>query len=178
MTPRRTIAAALVIAACLTFAAGLVLPLFSIEPAAGRWTPVIKIFAKEQFAVQSYTLPDGIAMLWSGGEIFLAILLGLLSLVLPVVKLCVLWWEAFFPNALPHRVLSFFRTVSRYAMVEVFLIALTVLLVKGMPGGSRITLHLGTYCFAASVLLGLAASHLGAADSHGESIIVGHSNKI
>jgi paraquat-inducible protein A len=159
MTPRRTIAAALVIAACLTFAAGLVLPLFSIEPAAGRWTPVIKIFAKEQFAVQSYTLPGGIATLWSGGEIFLTILLGLLSLVLPVVKLCVLWWEAFSPDALPPGLLSFFRAVSRYAMVEVFLIALMVLMVKGMPGGSCITLHLGTYAFAASVLLGLAASH-------------------
>ena len=44
-------------------------------------------------------------------------------------------------------------------MVEVFLIALMVLLVKGMPGGSRITLHLGTYAFAVSVLLGLAANH-------------------
>jgi uncharacterized paraquat-inducible protein A len=81
-------------------------------------------------------------------------------LVLPVVKLCVLWWEAFAAGSLPHRVLVFFRIVSHYAMVEVFLVALTVLLVKGLPGGSAVALHAGTYAFAASVLLSLAASRL------------------
>ena len=99
-------------------------------------------------------------MLWAGDEWFLAILLGLLSLVLPVVKLCVLWWEAFAAGTLPARVLAFFRVVSHYAMVEVFLVALTVLLVKGMPGGSHVALHAGTYAFAASVLLSLVATRV------------------
>ncbi len=160
MTLRVAIGAGLVAAACVAFGLGLALPLFSVTPAAGEWTSVAKLIASEDFQTQTFTLPGGIALLWTGEERALAILLGGLSLVLPVVKLCVLWWEAFAAGTLPARVLAFFRVVSHYAMVEVFLVALTVLLVKGMPGGSHVALHAGTYAFAASVLLSLVATRV------------------
>ena len=158
MTRRAVIGAGLVAAACATFGAGLALPLFSVTPGAGEWTSLVKLVAADDFQTKTFTLVGGIGLLWSGGEKGLAVLLGLLSLLLPVVKLCVLWWESFAAGALPERVLAFFRIVSHYAMVEVFLEALTVLLVKGMPGGSYVALHAGTYGFAASVLLSLAAA--------------------
>jgi uncharacterized paraquat-inducible protein A len=160
MTTRVAIGAGLVAAACVAFGLGLALPLFSVTPAAGDWTSVAKLISSEDFQTRTFTLPGGIGLLWSGDERFLAILLGLLSLVLPVMKLCVLWWEAFVAGTLPTRVLAFFRVVSHYAMVEVFLVALTVLLVKGMPGGSHVALHAGTYAFAASVLLSLVATRV------------------
>lgn len=161
MKSRRTFIAALLIAfSCAAFGLGLVLPLFSVTPAAGEWTSVARIFAAEEFQTRTFTLVGGIALLWREHERPLAILLGLLSLLLPVVKLCVLWGEAFAAGSLPPPVMAFFRVVSHYAMVEVFLVALTVLLVKGMPGGSDVALHAGTYAFAASVLLSLAASRM------------------
>ncbi|MCP4848407.1 MAG: paraquat-inducible protein A, partial [Verrucomicrobiaceae bacterium] len=55
--------------------------------------------------------------------------------------------------------IMFLRAVSRYAMLEVFLVALTVLLIKEMPGGSRITLQSGFYTFSTSVLLSLFTAH-------------------
>jgi uncharacterized paraquat-inducible protein A len=165
MKSRRTAVAALLVAvSCAAFGLGLALPLFSVTPAAGEWTSVARIFAADEFQSRTFTLPGGIALLWTEHERALAVLLGLLSLVLPVVKLCVLWGEAFVAGSLPPRVLAFFRVVSHYAMVEVFLVALTVLLVKGLPGGSYVALHAGTYAFAASVLLSLAASRLLPAD--------------
>jgi len=57
-------------------------------------------------------------------------------------------------------VLGFFRAVSHYAMVEVFLVALTVILIKGLPGGSHVSLHSGTWMFTGSVIPSLAASRL------------------
>lgn len=160
MTRRAVIGAVLVALACAAFGAGLALPLFSVTPGAGEWTSVVKLVAADEFQPRTFTLVGGIALLWTGGERVLAVLLGMLSLLLPVVKLCVLWWESFAAGALPARVMAFFRIVSHYAMVEVFLVALTVLLVKGMPGGSHVALHAGTYAFAASVLLSLAATRV------------------
>ena len=43
-------------------------------------------------------------------------------------------------------------------MLEVFLVAMTVLLLKQMPGGSRITLESGFYAFGVSVLLSLVVA--------------------
>jgi uncharacterized paraquat-inducible protein A len=43
-------------------------------------------------------------------------------------------------------------------MVEVLLIALLVLVVKGMPGGSEVNIQAGAWLFTASVILSLVAS--------------------
>ena len=53
-----------------------------------------------------------------------------------------------------------FAALAPYAMVEVFLLALLVLVIKGLPGGSRIELQSGAWLFAGSVLLSLLAAGL------------------
>lgn len=160
MSRRTQCAAGLVAISCVAFGLGLALPLFSVTPAAGDWTSVARIFAADEFQTRTFTLPGGIALLWAAHERALAILRGVLALVLSVAKLCVLWWEAFAVGSFAPRVMTFFRVVSHYAMVEMLLVALTVLWVKGLPGGSSVALHAGTYAFTASVLLSLAASRL------------------
>ena len=151
-------AAVLVVLCCLAFGMALVFPLFSIQPAAGRWTGLAKLLAADQFATRSFTLLGGIMILWRGNERILAILMGLVSLVFPVLKLSVLWWEIFLVSSLSEKFLSFVRAISRYAMVEVLLIALLVLVVKGMPGGSEVKIQAGAWFFTASVILSLFAS--------------------
>ena len=166
---RQWSAALLVAVSCLMFGMGLVLPLFTVMPAAGQWTTVARIFAAAEFQSVTYTLPGGISLLWNGNERFLAIVLALLSVVLPVAKLSVLWWETFTSGALPGWVLRFFKAVSHYAMVEVFLVALTVILIKGLPGGSQVVLQAGTWMFTGSVILSLAASRLAPAERSGSN---------
>lgn len=151
-------AAVLVVLCCLAFGMALVFPLFSIQPAAGRWTGLAKLLAADQFATRSFTLLGGIMILWRENERILAILMGLVSLVFPVLKLSVLWWEIFLVSSLSEKFLSFVRAISRYAMVEVLLIALLVLVVKGMPGGSEVKIQAGAWLFTASVILSLLAS--------------------
>jgi len=160
MSRRIMVAAALLAISCLAFGIALLLPLFSIQPAAGRWTGIARLLASEDFRSQSFTLVGGIRVLWSGGEVFLALIIGALSLVLPVLKFLILWWEILEIQSLPDWLVRAFRVAARYAMVEVFLVALLVILLKGMPGGSQISLHTGMYAFSASVILSLIASHL------------------
>jgi paraquat-inducible protein A len=158
MSRERKLAAGLVALCCLAFGMALVLPLFSIQPAAGRWTGLAKLLAADQFATRSFTLLGGIVILWRENERFLAILMALISLVFPLLKLSVLWWEIFLVSSLSEKFLCFVRAISRYAMVEVLLIALLVLVVKGMPGGSEVNIQAGAWLFTASVILSLVAS--------------------
>lgn len=154
----RHVSAVLILLACICFGMALVLPLFSVQPAAGRWTGVVRIFAGGEFQMQTFTLLGGIRLLWQNGELFLALILTVFSLIFPLFKLLVLWFDVIGPRGMPALLMKACRVAARYAMVEVFLLALLVLLLKGMPGGSEVSLQGGAYAFALSVLLGLAAS--------------------
>ena len=148
---------ALVMFSACTFAAGLVLPLFKIEPRAEEWTEALKLLAPGKMQSKEITLLGGIAGMWQGGERVLSIILALFSVVLPLAKLSILTVEAAAPEVLSDSWRQLMKSVSRYAMVEVFVVALLVMLVKGMPGGSRMELGIGTTAFVLSVLTGLVA---------------------
>jgi hypothetical protein len=151
---------ALVLFSACTFAAGLVLPLFKIEPRADEWTEALKLLAPGKMQSKEFTLLGGIIRMWHGGEWALGIILALFSVVLPLVKLSILTIEAAAPEALSASWHQLMKSVSRYAMVEVFVIALLVMLAKGMPGGSRMEIGIGTTAFVLSVLAGLVAGQI------------------
>ena len=88
----------------------------------------------------NFSLVDGVRTLWSEEEKILASIIAIFSLMLPIIKLSVLWAETLFQGLLSEKWMGFLQIISRYAMLEVFLVAMTVLLLKEMPGGSRITL--------------------------------------
>ena len=46
--------------------------------------------------------------------------------------------------------------LGKFSMVDVFVIALLVVTIKGLPGGTRVSLGWGFWCFATAVLLSLA----------------------
>jgi paraquat-inducible protein A len=106
---------------------------------------------------REFTLLGGIVDMWLGGERGLALILAVFSIVLPLVKLSILTVEAAAPEVLAEGWRRLMKAGARYAMAEVFVIALLVMLAKGMPGGSRMELGTGTYAFVLSVLAGLVA---------------------
>ena len=144
---------------CLLFGSALVLPIFTLEPKVGEWTPLAQIISPSDMQTRAMRLLQGVGILWHEGERMLALLIALFSLVLPTLKLTLLWVEGILGSCLPEKWMRFLWAVSRYAMLEVFLVALTVLLIKEMPGGSRITLQAGFYTFSTSVLLSLVTAH-------------------
>ena len=148
----------LIVVSCFLFGSASILPIFSIEPAVGEWTALAEILSPEEMQPQSFSLLKGVRLLWQEDERMLACIIGLFSLLLPVIKLSVLWAEALFSGSLSKKWMGFLQAVSRYAMLEVFLVAMTVLLLKQMPGGSRITLESGFYSFGVSVLLSLVVA--------------------
>ena len=156
----RAIPCLLVAFSSVTFAAGSVFPLLRIEPRAEQWTSVLRLLAPAHMQVKEVTLLGGIASMWTGGEPLLAVVLGFFSVFLPVVKLSLLSMEALAPGQLPKLGKWILSGIARFAMVEVFVVALFVLLAKELPGGSKVAVGLGGWAFILSVILGLIAGQL------------------
>jgi paraquat-inducible protein A len=145
---------------CLFFGAALALPLISITPGVGELTHWLRLLKPDAMATVTQTMFSSISHLWEGGDRLLATLLVVFCLVLPVGKFFVLGCEAFsvaFASSAFGRLVT---ATAPYAMVEVFLLALLVLVIKGLPGGSKIELQSGAWLFAASVLLSLLVAAL------------------
>ena len=147
----------LVLLSAVAFAAGAVLPLLKLQPRAGQWTPVMNVLAPAHFGEKEVTLLGGIGAMWGGGEQLLAVGMGFFSVFLPLAKLSLLCMEALAPGQLPGPARQALGIVARFAMVEVFVVALFVLLAKELPGGSRVEVGAGGWAFVFSVVLGLCA---------------------
>ncbi len=107
-----------------------------------------------------YSILGAVAALASDGDWFLAGVIGVFSVALPVAKLAIgfLVWRRGRASRRLARVLG---AASRYAMLDVFIVALTVLALDGrlMTAASA---GPGIVCFAVSMLLSAwAVSRLG-----------------
>lgn len=110
----------------------------------------------------TYSVLTGILSLLEHGDVLIGCVLLTFSVVFPVAKLIVvrLVLQGAAGPAVPAPLLKVVAGVSKYSMVDVFVIALLIVASKSMPGGSRIELEWGTFAFAAAALLstGLTSS--------------------
>ena len=56
--------------------------------------------------------------------------------------------------------MKFAHHAGKFSMLDVFVVGLIVLAIKGLPGGSRVTLGWGVAAFAASVVLSILSAIL------------------
>jgi len=97
--------------------------------------------------------------LWSDGDYFLFAVITLLVIVNPILKvllLTALYLACPLGSRLFRRTLAAFELVSRFAMLDVFVLAIVVVALQ--PGGFfSIAVNLGAYAFAAHVGLSILA---------------------
>jgi len=157
---RLTIARLSVASACFLFGMALGLPVFSLTPGMGELTGWVRLLKPDDMAATTQSLLGGIRLLWLDGNPVLAIVLISFCLVLPLSKFIILWGECFGMPLGGSMWGQFCRVTAPYAMVEVFVLAILVMIVKGLPGGSVIEVKNGAWCFAGSVILSLVAANL------------------
>lgn len=104
---------------------------------------------------------SGIKALWDK-DIFLATVVAIFALIAPMVK--VIGLELILTHRAPARLLPLISALGKLAMADVFLIALYVVLAKGV-GVGRVETGWGLYLFTACVLASLALSTLAARKS-------------
>ncbi len=139
----RMAGAAIALAAAL-FAAGLSLPIMSID----------RFFLFEE----RVSIISALMALAEDGEWLLAGVVGLFSIVFPIFKLALAWWLwqiSDLTNPGLGRWLEILSTVGKWSMLDVFLAALVIAAIK-ISFVSNVEVHYGLYLFAASVILSTA----------------------
>lgn len=132
----------LVGAALVLLAAGIGLPLLHVDR---LW-----VFT------DSVSLWQAIVVLYAEGEVVLAVLLTLFSIVFPAAKLLGLLWLWRRPSP---RLLAVVEGLGRWSMMDVLVVALLIVSLKG-SGLVNAASAPGVYCFAAAVALSMIGGRL------------------
>jgi paraquat-inducible protein A len=134
----------MLILSLILLAVGLALPALSV----GNF-----LFRKD------YSILQGVWAFWKAGKYFLFVVVGAFSVLLPAAKtlLCAFVWFAV-PRAHPRaaKLVRLLAAISKWSMLDVFIIAITVLVLEGSLLSSA-DVHVGVIAFAAAVLLSTVA---------------------
>lgn len=128
------------IAALALLVAGLILPALEIG---GFWFG------------ERYSIAQAILMLAQNGAYVMFAVLALFSVIFPTAKIliCLYIWYAVAPASdRAARLLRLLAAVSKWSMLDVFIVALTVLVIDGKVLTSA-DIHIGILLFAGGVLL-------------------------
>lgn len=144
----RWLAASLVLAAAITLGVSYTLPTVSFRTVASTVPEV-------------YSIWGGIVSLWHDGNIVLAPIVFLFSMVLPVVKLALLAgvlasWRGGPPRGRAREVVERLRLLGKWSMLDVLIIALFVGSIRiGLATASSLP---GIHVFAAAIALSMLAA--------------------
>jgi paraquat-inducible protein A len=149
-----------VLASSILLGVGLVAPTLTIVPMDGKrdWLVDVAIalgyMSDDDFNETTFTIIGVIFDLFSGGDWFLGGILVLFSVIFPVVKLALYWIAINYGSELGKAtgLLNWMNRAGKFSMAEVFALALMVVVVKTLPGGSTASLEWGAYVFVASIL--------------------------
>ncbi len=143
----------------------------------GDYTEVMHLLFPEEFKVSSFSIIDGISHMWHGGAKGIASLIFGFSIVFPVLKLLILWMASLklSQKKCPGKSLKFVEKLGKFSMIDVFVISVLIVTVKGLPGGSLIHAEWGLYIFALSVVLSIIAGFMLAHRAHEQEMAISRS---
>lgn len=136
----------LLLAAAPLFVAGLVMPAISVTS--------LMVFE------HNYSLVDGVVGFFESGSYFLFVLVGLFTILLPTLKIgtALAAWLLGVDHGWVPRLVRAFDRISRWSMLDVLVVAVTILLLEGSLV-NRADVGLGIICFALAVILSAIATH-------------------
>lgn len=151
---------------CFTLGIGIMAPTMETEPRLtlydGDYTEVMNLLFPEEFKNSSFSIIEGISHMWLGGSQGISAVIFAFSIVFPVAKLLILWHASIklSEEKCPGKTLKFVEKLGKFSMIDVFVISVLIVTVKGLPGGSQIHAEWGLYVFAISVVLSIIAGFL------------------
>lgn len=123
---------------------------------------LLPILSMSQFGFQSEsTIWQGVVELWNSGAIGIAIIVLLCSILIPLSKILGLFYLCYSWKSQPPKqnasLLKFIETIGRWSMLDVFLVAILVAIVK-LGSFASVQPELGLVAFASVVILTMIAS--------------------
>ena len=150
----------LLVVASVLLGVGLFAPCMTLQPSYGNVTWLARLIDPDLVAPTTYSLLDGIRSLLTDSNVFIGVVVLLFSVVFPLWKLGVYWaaTERLAHGHEPGAPVRWVNQLGKWSMLDVFVMAVLVVAVKGLPGGSRVEIELGAAAFCASVLLSIYIS--------------------
>jgi paraquat-inducible protein A len=144
-------------ASAVLLGAGLAGPCMAIEPSFGNLDGWVRLLKPALARPTRYSVFSGITTLIHNGSIALGLLLLAFSVIFPTAKLAVMAaaTAALAEGRSSGPLMKLAHHAGKFSMLDVFVVGLIVLAIKGLPGGSRVTLGWGVAAFAASVVLSM-----------------------
>jgi uncharacterized paraquat-inducible protein A len=101
-----------------------------------------------------------IVKLWETGDIVVAMVILLFSVVVPVLKvLSLLIVSIFMESRFAHGIIKFFKMIGKWSMVDVFVVAVFLVYLTANKGDiSRAEVEMGLYFFLAYVIVSMLVS--------------------
>ncbi len=143
--PRRIEVPLLILASFVLLLVALSLPLMTVE--------------KMVFWKNEYSVITGVRGLWEQGQYVLAVILFFFSIVFPTFKLAMLGviWTVRLAEQKRQAVLHWLGILGKWSMLDVFVVAILIVLVKLGPL-AKVQPQRGVYWFAAAILLSMITS--------------------
>lgn len=153
----------ILIIASVLLGLGLVAPCMTISPSMGEpWDSWLQWLDPSELEPTTYSILGGILELMRTNSLGLGLLLMAFSVVFPAIKLATLWWgvTVLSQGSPSGWALWITHHAGKFSMLDVMVIAVLIVAIKGMPGDTDITINWGLFAFASSVLLSIVASIL------------------
>jgi paraquat-inducible protein A len=123
---------------------------------AGLAMPAISITHLGVFT-DTYSIAGTVFSLWEGGKYVLFAIVLFFSLLFPTAKILIALWAWYCGNDdRTRRLCVLFAAVSKWSMLDVFIVALTVLAIEGSLFTAA-DIHLGVVFFAIAVIASTVA---------------------
>ena len=134
----------------------------------GLLTPILMVTIHKEveylgdivLSFESKGIIGSIVKLWDGGDIVVALVILLFSVLVPIVKiLSLLFVSIFIESKFAHAIVKFFKMIGKWSMVDVFVVAVFLVYLTANKGDvSRAEVEVGLYFFLAYVIVSMLVS--------------------
>jgi paraquat-inducible protein A len=134
----------------------------------GLITPILMVTIHKEveylgdivLSFESKGVIGSIAKLWESGDVVVAIVILLFSVVVPVLKVfSLLVVSIFMESRFAHGIIKFFKMIGKWSMVDVFVVAVFLVYLTANKGDvSRAEIEMGLYFFLAYVIVSMLVS--------------------
>ncbi len=153
---------AVILIAAVLLGLGLVGPCMRVVPNFGEFDSWIRLLKPSAGRTSEYSVLSGILAMIARGSVGIGLLLLFFSGVFPTIKLAVMAWatQVLSSGRRAGWLLDLTHHAGKFSMLDVLVLALIVIAIKGLPGNTEVQLGWGVWAFAGSVVMSLVASML------------------
>jgi len=143
------------LAAMLTLILGLITPVLMVTI-----HKEVEYIGDIVLSFESKGVIGSIVKLFEGGDIVVALVIVLFSVIVPVLKvLALLFVSVFIESKFAHGIVRFFKMIGKWSMVDVFVVAVFLVYLTANKGDvSRAQVEVGLYFFLAYVIVSMLVS--------------------